>query len=323
MRRARPMNDSFLSIRDVLHQAQSIAIMAHQNPDGDAIGASCALGLALKEAGKDVTVFLESYGDVFSMIPTGDLVCHQGPEGMTVDVAVALDCGDKERIGLAGTLFSQTENTINIDHHISNQGYGKFSYVDGNASSASELVYDLLSGWLPLNPEIATALYTGLVFDTGGFRHSSTGVHTMEIAARLMAFDVPFTKIYNDIFFSRSLAEAKALGKALAEMEVLLDGKALLSALSLEDLSRLGAGPADTSEISGYLKGVRPSQVAALCYEKEPGVWKVSMRSEDSVDVSALCVSFGGGGHKKAAGCTIRGTKEEVLATIREALQGR
>ncbi len=317
------MNDSFLSIRDVLHQAKSIAVMAHQNPDGDAIGASCALGLVLKEAGKDVTIFLEPYGEVFSVVPTGSLVRHQVPEGMTVDAAVALDCGDEGRIGVAGALFAQTTRTINIDHHISNPGYGALSYVDGNASSASELVYDLLAGWLPLNQEIATALYTGLVFDTGGFRHSSTSSHTMEMAARLMEFDVPFTKIYNDIFFSRSLAEAKALGKAIDEMEVLLEGKALLSALSLEDLASLGASPADTSEISGYLKGVRSSQVAALCYEKEPGIWKVSMRSEDSVDVSALCASFGGGGHKKAAGCTLKGTKETVLATIREALQGR
>lgn len=315
------MNDSFLSIRDVLQKAQSVAVMAHQNPDGDAIGASCALGLALKEAGKDVTVFLEPYGEVFSVVPTGGLVCHQVPEGMTVDVAVALDSGDQNRIGVAGALFAQTAQTVNIDHHISNQGYGALSYVDGAASSASELVYDLLDGWLPIHRDIATALYTGLVFDTGGFRHSSTSSHTMEIASKLLAFEVPFTKIYNDIFFSRSLAEARAMGLALEQMEVLLDGEILLSAVSMAELAKVGAVPGDTSEISGYLKGIRPSQAVALCYEKAPGVWKVSMRSEDSVDVSALCASFGGGGHKKAAGCTIEGTKEEVLATIRQALQ--
>ena len=308
-------NNTWQQIREVLAGAEMVALMGHTNPDGDAIGSVYGLALALQAAGKETDVFLEPYGEVFSLIPTGGL-CRQTARNQ-YDVAVALDCGDEERLGAYIEVFRRGKTTVNIDHHGSNVGFGDYRYVDGDASSASELVYNLLDGFLPFNCEIATALYAGILFDTGGFRHSSTSPDTLRKAAHLMSFGVPFTKLYNEIFFSRSLAEARALGKAAVEAS-LTEG-ILFSFLSLDDLASVGATPQDTAEISGFLKGVRQCRAAVLCYEKTPGQWKASMRSDEGTNVAEVAMHFGGGGHKQAAGCTLVGSREEIEQKIRSA----
>lgn len=311
----------FDEIRQMIEMSSVIAVSAHTSPDGDAVGACCGLAMALKELGKDVAVILDKYPESFNVIPTGGLVYTDMPEGFAPDLYIALDCGDIERLGKNAEMFKAVPNTINIDHHRNNTNFAKLNYADEEASSASELVFRLIYGYAPFNSNIAAALYTGIIYDTGGFRHSSTSPATMAIAAELMEYDFDFSGIYNRIFFTRKLGEAKALGLAAERLETALEGKIVYTYMTLEDMSRLGVDSDDLHEITGFIKGVEGCEASMFVYEKAPNVFKVSMRSEDSIDVCAVCNAFGGGGHKKAAGCTLEGSPKEIIKIVVEEIK--
>lgn len=306
----------FDEIRSVIESCSRIVISAHTSPDGDAVGSCCGLAMALNELGKEVAVVLEEYSESFNIIPTGGLMYTSLPEGFNPDLFIALDCGDLERLGENAELFNSVKTTINIDHHMSNTNFAKYNYADEYASSASELVFRLLYGYAPFNEDIAAALYTGILYDTGGFRHSSTSPATMIAAAELMEYDFDFSGIYNKIFSTRKLKEAKGLGIALDRLETAFDGKAVYTWMTLEDMEKIGVVSDDLHAVTGFIKGIEGCEVSMFIYEKQPGTFKVSMRSEDSVDVCAVCSAFGGGGHKKASGCTLEGKPQEIAEKI-------
>lgn len=310
------MNNTFDELRQTIELSQSIAISGHTSPDGDAIGACCALAMSLAELGKDVVVILEEYSENFQIIPTGGLVVSQINEEYLPDLYIAVDCGDKERLGKNGKLFDETLYTINIDHHISNTFFAKQNYVDDEASSASEIIFQFIYNYAPINANIAAAIYAGIVFDTGGFRHSSTSPITMAIVSELMEYDFNFTKIYNSIFHSRKFGEAKIMGVALCNLKEVFDGQIVTSIVTSEEIKKCGVTSDELSEISSYIKGVSGTVASVFIYEKEPETFKVSMRSEDPIDVSEVATKFGGGGHVRAAGCTIRGNAQEILNNV-------
>ncbi len=307
---------TFNEIRTLIEMSDVIAISGHTSPDGDAIGSCCALAMALKELGKETAVIIDEFPDVFHIIPTGGLLYHSLPEGFAPDLYIALDCGDIERLGKNKELFSEAPNTINIDHHRSNTEFGKLNYVDEDASSTSEIIFKLLYGYAPFNNDIASALYTGIIYDTGGFRHSSTTPATMAIAAELMEYDFNFSDIYNKVFFTRKMGEAKALGLAMERLERCLNGKGVYTYITLEDMKRLGVGSDDLHEITGFIKGIEGCEVSAFVYEKTPNAFKVSMRSDESFDVCKICGAFGGGGHIRAAGCTVEGNPMDIVEKV-------
>ena len=311
----------FDEIRQMIEMSSVIAVSAHTSPDGDAVGACCGLAMALKELDKEVIVLLEEYPESFDVIPTGGLVYTEAPEDFAPDLFIALDCGDIERLGKNAELFKAVPNTINIDHHRNNTNFAKLNYAMEEASSASELVFMLLYGYAPINEDIAAALYTGIIYDTGGFRHTSTTSATMAIASELMEYDFDFNAIYNRIFFTRKLGEAKALGIAMERVDTAFDGKVVHTYVTLDDMKKCGVGSDDLHEITGFIKGIEGSVATMFVYEKVPSVFKVSMRSEDEIDVSAVCASFGGGGHKKAAGCTLEGNPEEIIKTVLKEIE--
>lgn len=310
------MNNTFDELRQTIELSQSIAISGHTSPDGDAIGACCALAMSLSELGKDVVVILEEYSENFQVIPTGGLVVTEVDEEYLPDLYIAVDCGDKERLGKNGKLFDETLYTINLDHHISNTFFAKQNYVDNEASSASEIIFQFIYNYAPINADIAAAIYAGIVFDTGGFRHSSTSPITMAIVSELMEYDFNFTKIYNSIFHSRKFGEAKIMGIALCNLNEVFDGRIVTSIVTAEEIKKCGVTSDELSEISSYIKSVSNTVASVFIYEKEPEIFKVSMRSEDPIDVSEISTKFGGGGHVRAAGCTIQGNAEKILKDI-------
>ena len=310
------MNNTFDELRQTIELSQSIAISGHTSPDGDAIGACCALAMSLTELGKDVVVILDAYSENFQAIPTGNLIVNQVDEDYLPDLYIAVDCGDKQRLGQNAKLFDETLYTINIDHHKSNTFFGKQNYVDDEASSSSELIFQLLYNYAPIDTEIAAAIYAGIVFDTGGFRHSSTSPITMAIVSELMEYDFNFTKIYNSIFHSRKFGEAKIMGVALCNLKEALGGQIVTSIVTEEEIKKCGVTSDELSEISSYIKGVSQTVASVFMYEKETGVFKVSMRSDEPVDVSIIASKFGGGGHVRASGCTIKGNPEEILKNM-------
>lgn len=316
-------NDSLEQIRKELLAAETITLAGHTNPDGDAIGACLALGGALEKSGKQVQVVLESYGDKYHLIPNGHLV-KQAEDAVVTDLFLALDCGDEERLGEAVGLFRQAKRKINVDHHGSNTRYGELNYVDADASSTSEIVFRLLKGSFRLTAAEAAGLYAGLIYDTGGFRHSSTSPETMRIAGELMEYGIPFTEIYNRFFDSRSFTELKIIGRALDRAELLYDGAVVVSWIAAEDFADTGSSSKELDAIVNFLKGVLGAKIACFFYEKTETDVKGSFRGNDGYDVCALAQKFGGGGHVKAAGCTIQApmaeAKKRVLAEVEKML---
>lgn len=298
------MNDSFESIMQEILSADTIALAGHINPDGDAIGACLALGGAMEKAGKQVQVILEAYADKYHLIPNAHLVCR-AEDAEVPQLFIALDCGDEGRLGAALELFRKAERKINIDHHESNTRFGQLNFVATDASSTSELVYQLLKDRLPVTAAEAAGLYAGLIYDTGGFRHSSTSPETMKIAGELMGYGIPFSEIYNRFFDSRSFSELKLMGRALCNAELLFDGKVVCSQITTAEIEELGGSNKELDAIINYLKGVLGANVACFFYEKTETDVKGSFRGDDGYDVCALAQKFGGGGHIKAAGCTL------------------
>lgn len=314
-------NNTKQEILERIAQAKTVQIAGHTNPDGDAIGACLAMGAALAAAGKDVTVLLEAYAPKYDIIPNGHLVkAAEQP----AELFLALDCGDEGRLGKAAEWFHQAGFAINIDHHGSNTRYGQMNYVEGDASSTCEIVYGFLAGEYEIDEKMAAALYAGLIYDTGGFRHSSTSPETMRIAGALMEKGIPFTEIYNRFFDSRSFSELKIMGQALENAELFFDGRAVCATVTAAEIERCHGTNKELDSIINYLNGVQGTDVACFLYEKTPTEVKASFRGKDGYDVCALAQKFGGGGHVKAAGCTIAApiekAKEMVLAEIEKML---
>ena len=304
-------------ILEQIAKANVIHIAGHTNPDGDAIGACLAFGTALEQAGRQVYVILEPYAAKYSILPNQHLV-RQPKE--KADLFLALDCGDFERLGEAGQWFEKADKTINIDHHGSNTRYGDFWFVDGAASSTCELVYDFLEGTYPIDTEIAAALYTGILYDTGAFRHTSTAPKTMRIAAALMETGIDFTKIYHRFFDSRSFSELKLMGQALQNAKLYLGGTVICATITAAEIAACHGSSKELDAIVNYLKGVEGIQIACFLYEKTETDVKASFRAGEEQDVCVLAQKFGGGGHVKAAGCTITAPLEQAKEMILDAI---
>ncbi|MDD5945450.1 MAG: bifunctional oligoribonuclease/PAP phosphatase NrnA [Clostridia bacterium] len=313
------MNNSFEEITEIIDECDSIAVAGHVSPDGDAVSSCCAVAMALEKKGKQVTVFLEDVPEKFRAVPYSDKIKTE-PSDEDFDLFISLDCGDEGRLGEFTYLIKNTL-TVNIDHHVSNTYFGRYNFVDGDASSTCELVYRLLDGWCPLDKDIAYALYTGIIFDTGCFKHSSTSPFTMQAAAELMTYNIPFTEIQEKLFYSHTPVEAKMLGTAIENMELMCGGSLAVSQLSIEEMEKNGGNSKDADAIVSYLKNTDGVDAAVFFYEKKKGEIKASMRSNERVNVSEIAVKFGGGGHVRASGCTLFGTFEEVMPKVVEELK--
>lgn len=315
------MNHDLEQIRKKIDNSQNVVIAGHINPDGDAIGACLGLGIALKAIGKNVIVLLESYGEKYDIISGKELVKFDNFEEITAELFISLDCGDKERLGEAQPVFDSAKYQINIDHHKSNTYFAQLNYVEETASSTSEMVFWLLDSFIPINQETAEALYAGVIYDTAGFRHSSTGVKTLLAAAKLIEYSINFTKIYNEFFDAKSFSELKIIGKAFDNAKLLFDGKFIITTITSSEIEVCNGNNKEVDSIVNLIKGVKGVSVACFMYEKKDNVVKVSFRCDDGFDVCALSQKFGGGGHVKAAGCTINDCIENAFKFVLNEMQ--
>lgn len=314
--------DEWRRAADALEGAGTVAIACHINPDGDALGSMLGLGSFLRRWGKKVW---ESWGSGEIMIPpqyetlpgTADVVHHsEVPED--IDVFVAIDCGDIRRLEALLDKFGGAKVRLNIDHHASNDHFGDINIVDPQASSSSELTYLLIRQMGgELEEDEATCLYTGIVTDTGRFQYSNTTPQTLRTAAQLREMGVDHTKVAVDVFESASFDYLHSLGTVLSRAR--LDDGVIWSYLNRDDLGDMSMEEAE--DFIDILRSVREGKVAVILKEMPNRAYRVSLRSrDDSVDVSEIARHFGGGGHRKAAGCTMRGSPEECVAAIRERL---
>ncbi len=299
-----------------LEHAQTVAIAGHMRPDGDCVGSCMGLYHYIKTwyPKKDVDVYLEDIPNSFHFIQRTDEISHELKEKQ-YDLFIALDCGDSKRLGFAEAAFCRAKDTICVDHHISNAAYGKNNYIKPDASSTSELVYELLEK-NKITKEIAECLYLGIVHDTGVFQYTCTAPQTMIAAADLMSKGIDYSRIISDTFYEKTYVQNQILGRALLESVLFMDGQCIVSVISRKTMEFYGAAPKDLEGIVSQLRVTKGVKVAIFMYETEACEYKISLRSDADVDVSKIAAYFGGGGHQKAAGLTMKGSAYDVINNL-------
>ena len=319
------MNPSMspVEIAKVIAQLKRVVIVAHYNPDSDAYGSSCGLALSLIKAGHEVACVNESgINQRYLFIPGVSAVQQTIPPG-NWDGLVVCDCGELNRVGDSIIPFlKRFPVVVNIDHHATNQFFGDHNLVREDASSTSELVFEIVrAGSLPIDADVATCLFSGLSGDTGSFRFSSTTERALRVAAELVACGANPTKVANAIYSSNSLGAVKLEALALAELELYFERRLGIVVVTSEMYRQAQAVSDDSDPLVDKIRDIRGVNVAVLIREFGD-LWRVSMRSKDPVwDVSKVAARFGGGGHKSAAAFRWRRDlsllKESLIEEIR------
>ena len=303
-------------LETMIDQAGKIVILGHVNPDGDCVGSCLAVYNYIKEwdSSRAVTVRLERVPSKFSYLSGFDAIETEAGEE-TYDLCICLDSSDEERLGDFKSCFDRSAKTICIDHHITNRGYAKENVIDGHASSACEVVYGQLDE-SRISKRVAECIYTGIIHDTGVFKYSNTSRKTMEIAGRMMEKGIDFGTIIDGSFYKKTYMQSQILGRALLESITFLDGRCIFSVVRKKDMDFYGVEKSDLDGIVDQLRVIDGIECAIFLYETGIHQFKVSLRSNSIVDVSRIAAYFGGGGHVRAAGCTMSGSVHDVVNNL-------
>lgn len=303
-------------LETMIDQAGKIVILGHVNPDGDCVGSCLAVYNYIKEwdSSKAVTVRLERAPSKFSYLSGFDAIETEAGEE-TYDLCICLDSSDEERLGDFKSCFDRSAKTICIDHHITNRGYAQENVIDGHASSACEVVYGQLDE-SRISKRVAECIYTGIIHDTGVFKYSNTSRKTMEIAGRMMEKGIDFGTIIDGSFYKKTYMQSQILGRALLESITFLDGRCIFSVVRKKDMDFYGVEKSDLDGIVDQLRVIDGIECAIFLYETGIHQFKVSLRSNSIVDVSRIAAYFGGGGHVRAAGCTMSGSVHDVVNNL-------
>jgi phosphoesterase RecJ-like protein len=292
-------------------------------PDGDNIGSSLALCLALKKLGKKVVFVIDDNVPELYRFLKGAREAEKpsSVEEIDFDLLIALDCGDLERLGKAAQLVSKTK-LVNIDHHISNTKFGEMNLVEENASATAEIVYKLIKSMgIFIDKDIADCIYTGIVTDTGMFQYSNTSEETHSITAELIIAGVSPSDIFNKIYQNSPKEKVLLLGEALKSLEFFNNDMVSCISISKAQVDNIAEEDIDTEGIVNLGRDIFGVEVAIFLKQKETNLVKVSLRSKTYIDVSIIAKDFGGGGHIRAAGCAVEGSLESVKQQILEAIQ--
>lgn len=304
-----------------LSQTNTVAIGGHVRPDGDCVGSCMGLYQYIRKCYPNiqVDVYLEEIPDSFVMLEVVKEIQHEVKEEKNYDLFIALDCADKSRLGFSEMLFDKAKAKLCIDHHISNPGFGDDNYIVAEASSTAELVYRLVDKD-EINTEIAECLYLGIVHDTGVFQYSCTAPETMEAAANLMRKNIRANEIIDKTYYEKTYAQNRVLGHALLNSFLTLEGKCIVSYVTKEVMDEFHVKQKDLEGIVSQLRVTQGVEVAIFFYETGVDEYKVSLRASGDVDVSKVAQSFGGGGHVKAAGVTMKGDVQDIIDKLTEQI---
>lgn len=305
-------------IDEVFAGVKTVAIAGHVNPDGDCIGSCMGMYLYLKEKFPQIKadVYIGDLRPVFGYIKDIEEVRNELDDASKeYDLVMLFDVSSKERIAVAEPLIAHAQKSVCVDHHITNGGLGDINHVVPEASSTCEVLYELLDEKYITLP-VAEALYTGLVHDTGVFQYSNTSGKTMRIAANLLDKGVNSSAIIDKSFYAKTYVQNQILGRTLMESIMMCDDKCIVGIVTKKEMDFYNLTPKDLDGVVSHLRITDGVEVAMFIYETRPQEFKVSMRSNEYVDVSAICQNFGGGGHVKAAGCTLNGTAYDVINNI-------
>lgn len=292
-------------------------LIAHTSPDGDTLGSVLALTEAMLGMGKQVqTVCEHTVPHIYRFLPNFQRVLLP-KDAKPARHVIAVDCADEERMGEARIFFDRADTTGNVDHHMTNASYAKLNVVNGGLAAAGELIFDLIGllPW-PMNKQAATCLYCALMTDTGNFAYRNTRPSTLRIAADLLERGADNNEINRMVYRTVPLCKQKLLGVALTNAAFFAEGAIGLTYVTLEDFARVGASEEDTEGIIDHIRDIEGVEIAILIREAGAGLYKVSLRSKLRADVGAIAQSLGGGGHRQAAGCTIKGEYLDIYQKV-------
>ena len=259
-------------------------------------------------------IYLERF-NIFKFLNFSSEIRSDYEESVVFDLFIAMDCGDEKRLGNAARYFQEAKHTACIDHHVSNQSFAEENYIFPDASSTCELICELLDTE-KITKEIAECLYTGMVTDTGVFQYSCTSSSTMNMAGMLMDKGIDFTKIVDEAFNQKAYNQNRAMGRRRCCFPadfVWVAEVALTSFLTLEEMHALEVLPKHMEGIVEQMRNTKDVELAVFLYENEDHTFKVSFRVNGAFDAASLAMHFDGGGHVKAAGCTVEGPAEEAI----------
>jgi len=316
-------NCTFAQIAEALRAHQRFVVISHQRPDGDAVGCAVALALCLREMGKEVVVWNhDGPFEKLRFLPGSELIQKPPTQPADFDVAIAVDTSTQPRLGDCLAAVRSARLWINLDHHISNTGYGDLVYIDSDAPAAGQIVFELIrAAALPFTPAIAENLWAAIATDTGSFQYSNTTARTFEIGAELIRAGVNVGKISKHLYQTQPRRRLELLRALLNTMRFTCEGRVASFALTQAIAAEVGAGPEDTEGLIDTLRGTEGVLVAIFFEELDGGRVRVSMRSKDPrYDVCKICAQFGGGGHVLAAGARIEGDLATVQANILQAI---
>ncbi len=305
------MKNNFLETMENIIQtikgSNTIYISSHVNPDGDNIGSTLALAMALKKINKDVTPLLTGkIPSDYKFLPSIDLYEDYSGEIHPIDLFIALDSGDADRLGKNKPILDIAKNVINIDHHISNTNFGNINLVDLKASATGEIIFDLINAMnIEIDIDIATCLYTAISTDTGSFIYDNVTANTHEIIADLIRVGIDKSEINIQLYGSRSMEKTRLFIEALSTLKLFNNNKIAVVQVTQQMLLDTGTTLDDTEGIISFVREIDSVEVACILKESEKLKTKISMRSKKYIDVSEIAGNFGGGGHIRAAGGTI------------------
>lgn len=317
------MQNSLEEIAAVFRSRNRFVVMSHARPDGDALGCTIATALCLKQLGKDVTAWNEDGVTArYSYLTNAEIVSRPPAEPERFEVAVVLDNAVRSRAGKAMEAVAQADVWINIDHHITNEGYGDLQYVDASSPATGQILFELFRGQnLPLTSAMADNLFVAISTDTGSFQYPSTKARTYEIGAELIRAGVDVGSLSQKMYESYPRRRIELLRALLNVLRISSNGRVASFALSTEMTKAVGSQPEDTEGLIDHIRAIEGVVAAAFFEELGDGRVRVSLRSKSpKVDVSKVCGLFGGGGHVLASGARVRGSLAEVEEKVLQAI---
>lgn len=311
------------NIKEEIDNAGKIVILTHESPDGDAIGSSLAMYNALKQLNKNVDLIIPEYPETFTFLEGAEEIKKESNDNY--DLAIALDAADIKRLNGFSKYFEDAKVTINIDHHGSNKMFADYNFVNPDAPACCQiliLVLEFLG--VDITKEIGTCLLTGIITDTGGFKYSGTSKETFEFTSWLLSIGVNVSDVYRRVLEIRTKGNFALSRLAIDRLEFFEDGKIAFTYITAEDEKKVNAKNGDHDGLVDIGRTIEGVEVSILLREAD-GFYKGSLRSNEYVNVSDVCMMFGGGGHMRAAGCSIHlpleEAKEKLINEVKKHLK--
>lgn len=305
-------------ILKTMKESNSFIILTHENPDGDAIGSSLAVATVLKEFGKtNIDVVVKECPANFKGLPNIDMIKNEGQD-INYDMAIVVDCPDVKRVAASYIHFIEEAGFVaQFDHHLNNSMFGDYNVVNSAAPACAQILVSSLEYLnIEISKDVATCLIAGIITDTGGFRFNSVTAETFEFAGWALTRGVNISKIYKDVMMTKTKAQFEAEKLAVDRIEFFADEKITFTYFTKEDEEKLNIQSGELDGIVDIGRNIKGVEVAIFVRERDNG-FKASFRS-NSIDIAEICMLFGGGGHKLAAGCTIDAPLEEVKKVLVE-----